>query len=125
VKTPPVKMRALKGVNGKVKGEEFLLPRREAALFERLGMAEQVKDLQTYAAADVGSSPMNRQMTAAPVVKQVPAVTPIGDDDADDLRATNDARMLAREHGIDLGTVVGTGKDGRILKCDIVAMLPQ
>ncbi|MCZ0935504.1 MAG: E3 binding domain-containing protein [Gemmatimonadetes bacterium] len=29
------------------------------------------------------------------------------------------ARKLAEEHGLDLGAIEGTGKDGRILKSDV------
>jgi len=34
------------------------------------------------------------------------------------------ARRVAREHGVDLGTIVGTGPDGRILKEDVLAAIP-
>lgn len=37
--------------------------------------------------------------------------------------ATDAARDLAREEGVDLGSVEGTGKDGRVLKSDVEAAL--
>lgn len=37
--------------------------------------------------------------------------------------ATDDARALAAEHGIDLLDVEGTGKDGRILVRDVKALI--
>lgn len=36
---------------------------------------------------------------------------------------TMGAQKLANEHGIDLAEVEGTGKDGRIIKADIQALL--
>ena len=33
--------------------------------------------------------------------------------------ATDTARSLAEENGIDLATIEGTGKEGRILKSDV------
>ncbi|MFQ5529875.1 MAG: 50S ribosomal protein L21 [Gemmatimonadota bacterium] len=37
--------------------------------------------------------------------------------------ATPTARQLAEDAGIDLSTIVGTGKDGRILKSDVAAAI--
>jgi HAD superfamily hydrolase (TIGR01509 family) len=34
------------------------------------------------------------------------------------------ARRVAREHGIDLSTIIGSGPDGRILKEDVLAAIP-
>jgi large subunit ribosomal protein L21 len=36
-----------------------------------------------------------------------------------EIDATDTARSLAEEHGIDLATIEGTGKEGRILKSDV------
>jgi large subunit ribosomal protein L21 len=36
-----------------------------------------------------------------------------------EIDATDTARSLAEEHGIDLATIAGTGKEGRILKSDV------
>jgi len=35
------------------------------------------------------------------------------------IEATDTARTLAEEHGIDLATLEGSGKEGRILKSDV------
>lgn len=40
-----------------------------------------------------------------------------------EIEATATARQLAEESGIDLATVTGSGKEGRILKSDIVAVI--
>lgn len=41
------------------------------------------------------------------------------------IEATDTARALAEEHGIDLATLEGTGKDGRILKSDVEKAIKQ
>jgi len=41
----------------------------------------------------------------------------------DEVDATNAAEELAAEHGIDLSTVDGSGKNGRILKPDVESLL--
>lgn len=40
-----------------------------------------------------------------------------------DIDATDAAAELAKEHGIDLATVEGTGASGRILKSDVEALV--
>jgi len=53
---------------------------------------------------------------AAPTVEEAaPTVETAGED----YDITAAARTLAEEHGIDLATIEGSGKDGRILKSDI------
>ena len=41
----------------------------------------------------------------------------------DPIDATRNAVLLAQEHRIDLSTVAGTGKDGRITKYDVEAVI--
>lgn len=41
----------------------------------------------------------------------------------DEVNATPDAIELAKENGVDLSTVEGSGKDGRILKSDVQAAI--
>jgi pyruvate dehydrogenase E2 component (dihydrolipoamide acetyltransferase) len=46
-----------------------------------------------------------------------PLVTPL------EVDATDSARELAEEHGIDLNGIDGSGEDGRVLKSDVEAAL--
>lgn len=40
-----------------------------------------------------------------------------------EVEATNAAEEVAEDHGIGLATVKGTGKDGRVLKSDVTALI--
>lgn len=75
-------------------------------------------------AAPVAEAPAASAPTAeapAPVAPQPVAETPAAE--AGEIRASPLARRLAREHGIDLRQVRGTGPGGRIVKEDIEAYL--
>ena len=52
-----------------------------------------------------------------------PEPTPAGADDGDSVRSSPLVRRLAKEHGIDLRQVRGTGQGGRISKKDVEAFL--
>ncbi|MXX70082.1 MAG: 50S ribosomal protein L21 [Gemmatimonadales bacterium] len=59
---------------------------------------------------------------AAPKAEAAPesqAAEPAPVDDPAPVDITPVARKLAEEHGLDLGAIEGTGKDGRILKSDV------
>jgi pyruvate dehydrogenase E2 component (dihydrolipoamide acetyltransferase) len=58
--------------------------------------------------------------TAPQAVAQASAAAPVS---AEKVLATPVTRRMAREHGIDLGAVAGTGPQGRVLKTDIEAHL--
>ena len=45
--------------------------------------------------------------------------------EADEVEATDEARELAAEHGLDLATVAGSGKDGRVLVGDVRALIEE
>lgn len=66
-------------------------------------------------------------MTTAIQHGLVDAPKPIGPSsvksDATAVNATNGAKELAEEHGVDLATVAGTGENGRILKSDVEAVV--
>lgn len=62
----------------------------------------------------------------APVPAATPVTTgkaPVQDAGAPRLRATPLVRTLAREHGLDLGTITGTGPGGRIIRADVEGRL--
>jgi 2-oxoisovalerate dehydrogenase E2 component (dihydrolipoyl transacylase) len=60
--------------------------------------------------------PRRAPAAAAQAESSTPAATP----DATEVRATPPVRRLARERGIDLATVTGTGPDGRITREDVL-----
>ena len=59
--------------------------------------------------------PVEAVEVEAPVAETEPATV----DAPVEVNATDTARSLAEEHGIDLATIEGTGKEGRILKSDV------
>jgi pyruvate/2-oxoglutarate dehydrogenase complex dihydrolipoamide acyltransferase (E2) component len=61
----------------------------------------------------------NPQLLGRDVLAKERAVVP------PDINATDAAVRLAKEHGLDLTTVVGTGKDGRIVDADVQAVVDQ
>jgi len=62
--------------------------------------------------------------TAAPAPTAEPAA-PAGDGAADGpLKASPVVRSLARQHGIDLSTIKGTGPGGRIIRADVEGLIP-
>lgn len=50
---------------------------------------------------------------------QGPVDAPAGPNSSSRPDATDTAKELAEEHGIDLSTVTGTGADGKITKADV------
>ncbi len=55
----------------------------------------------------------------APVIEAEPAVVEAPTEEPSAVDATDTARSLAEENGIDLSTLEGSGKGGRILKSDV------
>jgi pyruvate dehydrogenase E2 component (dihydrolipoamide acetyltransferase) len=78
-----------------------------------------------------GAAPVAQAASAAaaPVAAQKPAEAPasvsvaIVSNNAGDIRATPLARRVARQAGIDLSKVIGTGPHGRIQRADVDAVL--
>lgn len=70
-----------------------------------------------------GEFPPEREASEAPLLPMEPAArTSAGSEKPiQELRASPLAKRLAREHGIDLMTVVGSGPDGRIIEADVMA----
>ncbi|MCS6934021.1 MAG: 2-oxo acid dehydrogenase subunit E2 [Chitinophagales bacterium] len=62
--------------------------------------------------------------TAAPVQTETPAVT-VAPASGERIKASPLARMIAKERGINLATVKGSGEDGRIVKRDLEKFTAQ
>ncbi len=71
--------------------------------------------IAVIAAADEEIPPLESLQTGAPASSAVPAPP------TTDVRATPIARRLAREQGIDLALVTGTGPSGRVTEADVNA----
>ena len=70
----------------------------------------------------VASSPSTQEVAAAPKTELRPEVTSIGGNGSGvSVKAMPPVRKLAREMGIDLSAVTGTGPGGRILRKDLEA----
>jgi len=60
---------------------------------------------------------------AAPVAAVVPAAAPVAAMATGDVKASPIAKRMAREHGLDLGTIQGSGPQGRIVRDDVSAAM--
>lgn len=83
-------------------GKKVLMQRRYAETLRKLGHG-------TY--SDDGYQ--TRMLTAGPSAKPLD----------DEPKASEAVLEFAKEHGVDIEQVVGTGKDGRIKKSDVEAFL--
>jgi pyruvate dehydrogenase E2 component (dihydrolipoamide acetyltransferase) len=59
----------------------------------------------------------------APVAAVAPAAAPVAAVAAGDVKASPIAKRMAREHGLDLGTIQGSGPQGRIVRDDVSAAM--
>ncbi|MDE2945356.1 MAG: 50S ribosomal protein L21 [Gemmatimonadota bacterium] len=76
-------------------------------------------EAQEVAATPAAAAPKRKaapKPKAAPKAEAAPAPEAV---EAAPVDITPVARKLAEEHGLDLGAIEGTGKDGRILKSDV------
>lgn len=78
---------------------------------------------QGAAAAPAAAAPVAEAVTvaAAPVAASAPAAAPLNGDTR--LKASPLAKAIAREQGVDISSVAGTGDGGRIIKKDVEAAL--
>lgn len=60
---------------------------------------------------------------AAPVAAVTPAAAPVAAGATSDVKASPIAKRMAREHGLDLGTIHGSGPHGRIVRDDVSAAM--
>jgi len=65
------------------------------------------------------TKPATTDAAAAGKPQKAEAEAPVATAEAPEIDATDTARALADEAGIDLATIEGTGKEGRILKSDV------
>ena len=63
--------------------------------------------------------PASEPKAVAEPAKPLPAVLPNGDEPSERRKASPLARRLARERGVDLGTMTGSGPEGRIVADDV------
>ena len=75
------------------------------------------------AAANGRAAAAPAPVAAAASAATVPAVAAPGRGDGERMRASPLVKRLAAEHGIDLGSVAGTGPGGRIVRDDIAHLL--
>jgi len=90
---------------------------------EMVSVGDPIARIEIAAAAidDSGSAPARPESAGAAVVHAASQTTTRTDRGDRRLRATPLARRLARTQGIDLTSIVGTGRRGRIEKADILA----
>ena len=77
---------------------------------------------KTPAGATPAPTPVSRPATPAPVAP-IAASSPATPSSGDRIHSSPLVRRMAKEHGIDLSTVAGTGAGGRISKQDIEAVI--
>ena len=78
---------------------------------------------KTPAAAPPASAPAQRPAAAAPAAPFAAAPATPSPQDGSRIHSSPLVRRMAKEHGIDLATVRGTGAGGRISKQDIEAVI--
>lgn len=80
-------------------------------------------------AAPQQTQPQEQKAAAQPPAQQAQAITPAagdGEETVEDLRRTKSSplvRKIAREHGIDISRLEGTGMSGRVTKNDILSFI--
>lgn len=87
---------------------------RKQMMAENYAVTLQKLNLGTYQTRDMRA--------AAPVAAPAPKATPVVIDE-DEPRVSEAVAEFALLHGVDLEKVVGTGKDGRIKKSDVEAVI--
>jgi 2-oxoglutarate dehydrogenase E2 component (dihydrolipoamide succinyltransferase) len=95
-------------------GEKPAPPRQE-------GRPEAAPGEKPKAEPSAAAPPLKPAPAPAPSPKPAPTATP----PARDIRTSPLVRKLAREHGIDLSRIQGTGLEGRITKQDIQSYIDQ
>ena len=82
---------------------------------------EEVSDvLKAYEGAPTVAAAPEEAVAAPATVAEAPAAT---DDDTKRIKASPLARRMAKDHGLNLGQLAGSGPEGRIIKRDIASAL--
>jgi len=116
---------ATKGVKrGDVKGcgQTLYKVRNESQKPEDLNTGTFFSDELRVVAAPVAPAPIAEEVIEPPDVPDGPYVPPKPEAskvDLDEVKASENAKLLATKHGIDLNTVVGSGRDGVITVVDV------
>jgi pyruvate/2-oxoglutarate dehydrogenase complex dihydrolipoamide acyltransferase (E2) component len=111
----------------------FEIPSSSAGILHHVaevGANLRVAELLGYVLAEGETLPLHTEPEIAPVNDRAngqlkasaPQQAPIA---GAPLRVSPAARRLAKQHGIDLGLVEGSGPGGRIVEADILAKVPQ
>ena len=74
-------------------------------------------------AAEKPAPPKAEEKKAAPVLPPAPAPPPAAQEEDEEARSSPLVRKIAREHGVSLSQVSGTGLGGRITKQDIMSFI--
>jgi pyruvate dehydrogenase E2 component (dihydrolipoamide acetyltransferase) len=77
------------------------------------GVGETIKSIETPSASAAPATPVNTAVSVPSPSRSGPAISDNG------LRATPLARRLARQVGLDLGDITGSGPNGRIVAADV------
>src|SRR5262245_32302280 len=85
------------------------------------GRVETAPEEKPKSGPAAAAPPLKSAPAPAPPPKPAPTATPA----AHDIRTSPLVRKLAREHGIDLSQIQGTGLEGRITKQDILSYIDQ
>lgn len=89
-------------------GKKVMMARRYADTLAKLGHGTLAEPAEYN----------TRMLTAGKPVGPAPIL-----EDDDELKVSEAVAEFAKEHGVDLEKVVGTGKDGRIKKSDVEAVI--
>ncbi len=91
---------------------------------ETTGAAPKSTTPHTHGGAPSAAAPAGNGAAAKPApAAAAPSASASVSVSADKVLATPVTRRMAKEHGIDLGSVPGTGPSGRVLKADVEAFL--
>lgn len=105
-----LKIGGLMAIIGK-EGEDF------SALLSDSGSSAAAPKTETKEQVAPATQTTKQETTSQPVATPQPVVTATNGDDR--IKASPLARMIAKEKGIDLGSVKGSGEEGRIVKRDL------